>query len=344
MRSRKQLRDKVKKRDNIFTIILSLCDVVAVTVLFLLYGPYNGFRDFLITTAMSTMKHQYLATTFYGEKTIEKVLARHTMTEPEGSTDTSLIMGEENSYIDEYDREILDRNKDDIYKLIEINEKGFSGYLVAVYDPSKIKVTYSKNLGASGEYLVDMAKRENAKVAINGGGFLDKDGMGTGGEAIGAIISDGKIISNYGSSQYGGGIVGFTSDNKLYLGKISASDAINMGIRDAVEFGPFLIVNGESAFINGNGGYGTHPRSAIAQRQDGIVLFLVIDGRSLKSKGADMNDLVDILLRYHAYNASNLDGGNSSALVIDNKIVNHPINWDNLEETRPIPSGFVVVE
>lgn len=57
-----------------------------------------------------------------------------------------------------------------------------------------------------------------------------------------------------------------------------------------------------------------------------------------------MNDLVDILLRYHAYNASNLDGGNSSALVIDNKIVNHPINWDNLEQTRPIPCGFIVKE
>lgn len=57
-----------------------------------------------------------------------------------------------------------------------------------------------------------------------------------------------------------------------------------------------------------------------------------------------MNDLVDILLRYHAYNASNLDGGNSSALVIDNKIVNHPINWDNVEQTRPIPCGFIVKE
>ena len=344
MRSRKQLRDKVKKRDNIFTIILSLCDVVAVTILFLLYGPYNGFRDWLITTAMSTMNHQYFATTFYSDEKINKVLLKHTMSEPDENTNTNLIMGEEKSYIDDYDREILDRNKDDIYKLIEIDEKGFRGYLVAIYDPSKIKVTYSKNLGTSGEYLEYMAKRENAIVAINGGGFLDKDGLGTGGQAIGTIISGGKIISNYGKSQYGGGIVGFTSDNKLYLGKISAEEALNQGIRDAVEFGPFLIVNGKSAFINGNGGYGIHPRTAIAQRQDGIVLFLVIDGRSIKSKGADMNDLVDILLRYHAYNASNLDGGNSSALVIDNKLVNHPINWDNLEKTRPIPSGFIVTE
>ena len=168
---------------------------------------------------------------------------------------------------------------------------------------------------------------------------------------IDAVIATKEKYPNINQAEYAiklfvinSDLSGFTNDNKLYLGKISAEEAINMGIRDAVEFGPFLIVNGKSAFINGNGGYGIHPRSAIAQRKDGIVLFLVIDGRSLKSKGADMNDLVDILLRYHAYNASNLDGGNSSALVIDNKIINHPINWDNLEQTRPIPCGFVVIE
>ena len=335
---------KIRKRDNVFSIILGICDVIAVTLLFLLYGPFHGFRDFLVTTAMSTMSHQYLATTFYSDEYIDRVLKRHTILEPEGNTDISEIIGEEKSYVDEYDREILDRNVNDLYKIIEIDEKGFSGFLVAIYDASKIKVTYSKNLGYSGEYLVDMAKRENAIVAINGGGFIDVGGQGNGGTAVGAIISQGKIISNYGHSNYGGGIIGFTNDNKLYLGRISASEAINMGIRDAVEFGPFLIVNGESAFINGNGGYGTHPRTAIGQRQDGIVLFLVIDGRSLKSRGADMNDLVDILLRYHAYNAANLDGGNSSVLVVNNEIINHPINWDNLEVTRPIADGFVVVE
>lgn len=344
MSKRSRRKEKNNKRDNVFSIILGICDVAAITVLFLLYGPYSGFRDWLITTAMSTMKHQYLATTFYSDRWIDDVLSSNTLEEPSENTDISKIFVESDNYVDKYDKEILDRKENDIYKLIEINENGYSGYLVAIYDSSKIKVTYSKYLGSSGEYLVDMSKRENAVVAINGGGFSDSNGLGNGGDSLGAVISNGKIIRNYGSSYYGGGIIGFTNDNKLYLGRVSANEAINMGIRDAVEFGPFLIVNGESAFINGNGGYGYHPRTAIAQRQDGIVLFLVIDGRSLKSKGADMNNLVDILLRYHAYNAANLDGGNSSVLVINNKIINHPINWDEREETRPIPNGFVVLE
>ena len=92
-------------------------------------------------------------------------------------------------------------------------------------------------------------------------------------------------------------------------------------------------------------GVGESDEIEVSYDSDGDkAYYVVIDGRSLKSKGADMNDLVDILLRYHAYNASNLDGGNSSALVIDNKIINHPINWDNLEQTRPIGCGFVVIE
>ena len=51
-----------------------------------------------------------------------------------------------------------------------------------------------------------------------------------------------------------------------------------------------------------------------------------------------------ILLRYHAYNAANLDGGDSSVMVVNDKIINHPFNWSNREETRPIASGFVVTE
>ena len=331
-----------KKRDNIFTIILSFCDVIAIIVLFLLYGPYTGFRDWLVTTAMSTFRHQYLATTFYNEETINKILENNVVIEPDFNTDTNLIVKENRTYIDEYDKEILEHSDNDLYKIIEIQGKGYNGYMAAIYDPSKIKVVTSKYLGSKGEYLVDMAKREGAVLAINGGGFIDVNGLGDGGEPVGTIIKDGKIL-NYESGSGGRGLIGFTNDDKLYLGKISAREAINIGIRDAVEFGPFLIVNGESSFINGNGGYGYHPRSAIAQRQDGIVLFLVIDGRSLKSKGADMNDLVEILLRYHAYNAANLDGGNSSVLVVENEIINHPYNWDNQEKTRPIPDGFVLV-
>ena len=189
-----------------------------------------------------------------------------------------------------------------------------------------------------------MAKEHEAVVAINGGAFVDINGLSNGGEPKGVLIEDGKVISADRNRDHGGGVIGFTNDNKLFLADMSAYAAVENGVRDAVEFGPFLIVNGNPSFIQGNGGYGIHPRTAIGQRKDGVVLFLVVDGRRIDSMGAGMKDLTDIMLKYGAYNAANLDGGNSSVLVINNKIVNRPINWDNLEQTRPIASGFIVTK
>ena len=227
----------------------------------------------------------------------------------------------------------------DIYKYFKVEGYNFDAYMAVIYDPSRIHVVTSKYLGTKGEYLVDMAMENDAVVAINGGGFIDPDGNGNGGNAVGIIIKDGKILQGSSGSQ---GVIGFTNDNKLFLGYVSATEAINKGVRDALEFGPFLIVNGKSSNILGNGGYGIHPRSAIGQRQDGIVLFLVIDGRRVDSMGASMKDVSDIMLKYGAYNAANLDGGNSSVLVINNKIVNRPIDWYQQEQTRPIATGFIV--
>ena len=70
---KKKEEKQSKKLDNIFTIILVIGDVIAVTILFLLYGTYPNFRNWLVTTAMTTMNHQYLATTFYSE---ERIFAR----------------------------------------------------------------------------------------------------------------------------------------------------------------------------------------------------------------------------------------------------------------------------
>ena len=160
---------------------------------------------------------------------------------------------------------------------------------------------------------------------MNAGGFFDPDWNSNGAIPHGVVISNGRVVSEYQSANMGGGFIGFTKENKFILGKMSKEQAILTGYRDAIEFGPYLIVNGKRSFVKGNGGYGIAPRSAIGQRQDGIVLFLVINGRIPSSIGADMDDLCDIMERYGAYNAANLDGGSSSELVINGKIINTPV-------------------
>ena len=213
----------------------------------------------------------------------------------------------------------------DLYKVINISGSGYQGFLVAIYDPSRIHIATSKYLGVRGESILTVSERENAIIAMNASGFYDPDWNSNGALPHGTVISYGNIVSDYEDAQMGGGFIGFNQDNKLILGNMSKEEALKKGYRDAIEFGPYLIVNGKRSFIKGNGGWGIAPRSAIGQRKDGIVLFLVINGRIPSSIGADMVDLTDIMEQYGAYNAANLDGGSSSELVIDGKIINTPV-------------------
>ncbi|HMM81426.1 MAG TPA: phosphodiester glycosidase family protein [Pyrinomonadaceae bacterium] len=67
-----------------------------------------------------------------------------------------------------------------------------------------------------------------------------------------------------------------------------------------------------------------HPRTAVANLKDGKFLMLTADGRSEASGGIDLYDLADFLLELGAVDALNLDGGGSTTMVLDGKVVNHP--------------------
>lgn len=339
---------KLKKKKKIFKKILitfiTLIILGISTFTFLLYGPINTFRDWLITTAMTTMSHQYLATCFYSDETIAEVMSRNKVIEIDEITNPDLVnTAAPEEYINEYEKAILDRDESEKYKIIEIKGDTYSGYLAVIYDPSKVKTLITNRIGSSGQYLVDMAKNNKALVAINGGGFDDPNYNSTGGSPLGITISNGKLITNY---EYGatGGLIGFNKENILVLGKMNYSKAQQLGIRDAVTCGPFLIVNGKSSEVLGNGGWGDAPRSAIGQRADGIVLFLALDGRRVGMAGADMNDLIKIMENYGAINAANLDGGTSTAMVVNGRLINDPINGSGAHKTRPIPTGFALID
>ena len=356
----KNKKPKKKKKNNIAKKILIVLAILAViggsTVGILLYGPYNGFRDWLITSAMTTMTHQWIAYVFYDEDTINAVMSSNRVDEIQEDTDTNAIVigvneKEENSkpqekvYENEYEKAILEKeNPDDTYKIIEISGKGYSGYLAAIYDPSKVKTLVTAKIGTSGQYLTTMAKNNKAVVAINGGGFDDPNYSSNAANPLGITYSRGKLVTSYYYAG-AGGIIGFDTSDKLVLSsKCTEQSAKLLKIRDAVTCGPFLIVNGKKSSVVGNGGWGTAPRTAIGQRKDGIVLFLVVDGRTVKRPGADMDDLIEIMENYGAYNAANLDGGTSTAMTVDYKLINDPVDSTGAHKTRFISTGFGLIE
>ena len=76
--------------------------------------------------------------------------------------------------------------------------------------------------------------------------------------------------------------------------------------------------------------------------KDGIVLFLVIDGRGANgSNGISISDMIPLLERYGAYNAANLDGGGSSSLVIDDELINNPRGYA-YTGARYLPNAWIV--
>lgn len=328
-------------------VIFSSLFVVGISgLLFLFYGPWDGFRNFWITSAMTTMNHQYLATWLYSDETIQKVLANNQIVEIDEVSDSDSIKIRKYSaktiYKNEYEKAVLTKDPgNDLYKVIPVSGTSYQGFLVAVYDPSRISVATTKYLGKYGESITTVAKRENAIIAMNAGGFYDPDWNSNGALPHGTVISNGKVVSDYEDARVGGGFICFTKENKLILGKMTKEEALAKGCRDAVEFGPYLIVNGKSSFIKGNGGWGIAPRTAIGQRKDGIVLMLVINGRIPSSIGADLVDLTEIMENYGAYNAANLDGGSSSELVINQKIVNTPVAG-GVDGLRDMPTFWIV--
>lgn len=349
-------KNSVKKKKNLLKKIIIICAIIAVmgmsTVGILLYGPYSGFRDWLITTAMTTMTHQWIAYLFYDDETINAVMANNKVEEITEDTDTDAIVvsldenkTEEKKYENEYEKAILEKdNENDKYKLIDIKGKGYTGYLAAIYDPSKIHTLVTAKMGQSGQYLTTMAKNNNALIAINGGGFDDPNYNSNGANPLGVTYVKGKKYTSY-YYNGSGGIIGFDEDNKLVLSTdCTASSAERLKIRDCVTCGPFLIVNGKASTVVGNGGWGTAPRTAIGQRKDGIVLFLVIDGRTVSRPGADMDDLIEIMQNYGAYNAANLDGGTSTAMTIKGELINDPVDSTGAHKTRFIATGFGLID
>lgn len=295
--------------------------------LLVFYGPFRQVRNTAVGVSWNSLRHQYIARLFLPEDRILRIISGSSAVDPTASGEPlqQLQFGEN------------DTDKMDLYL---IKGKRFTGRLVVVYDPTRVKVGYSADFPVSGETTGRIARRNDAAAAINAGGFVDEQSAGTGGTPMGFIIHQGKVVYNRcGSEETRQDTAAFTEAGMLIVGKHSIRQLREYGVREAVSFGPPLVVNGNPTIRQGDGGWGIAPRTAIAQRRNGEVLFLTIDGRSQNSIGATLREVQDLLLKFGAVNAVNLDGGASTTLYFNGKVINNPS--ERLGE-RAVPSVFMV--
>lgn len=322
------MKNKKKFKKTLFHILFFiLCEGIFITIfttLLVYYGPFNNVKETVVSTVMGTSSNHFLSTMFLSSNEINKIIKK---------TNPVFKNAKQNL------QNIKVSNKGDKgIQIININESHFKGYLILIKDPKRIAVGATPNLGHSGATLREIIRTSKAVGGINAGGFVDDNLMGTGGKPIGILINNNKIVYKQ-SGLNNFSLIGFNNNDVLVVSNnMTLNEIKNNKLRCAASFGPVLIVGGKP--LVGFGGRTLQPRSAIGQRKDGTVLLLAIDGRQLGSKGANYMELENVLLKYGAYNAANLDGGSSTTLVYQGKTINNP---SDIIGERSIPSAFLIM-
>jgi len=315
---------------SFFTLIIVLVGGVFGAVTVVNYGPSTHIRDVFVMSVMETSAVKFLATWYFSDEEIEKIRLNNSIVPTKEVTNTDLVVIDDKKDNPEFDKSKIE--------VVEIKGSTYKGLMMIINDPSRVYVGTSGEYGKeqSGRTVMQMMERDGCVAGANGGGFEDEKGLGTGGIPLGIVISDGQLKWGSPASTYE--LIGFDNENKLVVGYMTGQTALDKGIRDAVSFGPLLIVNGKPTETKGSAG-GLNPRTAIGQRADGAVLLLVIDGRQANSLGATFSDLIDIFVEYGAVNAANLDGGSSSHLIYQGEIIS---TCASLYGPRNIPTAILV--
>ena len=329
--------------------VIALVLVAAIGAGFVAFkGPSRSLGDLLTVTMLETSALKFIPRIYYSQAQVDEIVARNSVQDDGSETDTSMIVvagptpepGQEAvAAQSEPDPQNLILSEDGI-DVYGVHGATYNGYMMIVHDPSRVAVGVCREEFSSkpGLRLKEIAQRYDAVAAVNGGGFSDDGGVGNGGRPIGLVISGGKVLSKARVKSDHATVAGFNQDNVLIVGKLSTEQAQEKGLRDALAFGPALVVNGEAAQVSGSSS-GLNPRTAIGQRADGAVLLLVIDGRQASSLGATYADMITVLMEYKAINAVNMDGGSSSLMYYKGEYLNKGVI---LTGDRDIPDGFIV--
>lgn len=341
-RKKKPVKKKRKKASFLrrLTRVFMFCLLLlTIGMGWLYFAPSaNNFR-YLIADTLITTQHRYMAKYIIGEDELKNRVAEYNQRFDNmgDEVDTHTI----STPAPEADSDTEAPAEKPLVEIEKVSGTGYAGYVMIVNDPTKVRLGIPNKAG-SGEKVSSMVARTGAIAGVNGGGFADPNWKGNGFKPIGLVISQGKLFYNGLGGKTSTQIVGLDKQGKMIAGNYSLEELSKLGVQEAVSFQPRIIVNGKGLIKNAAEGWGIAPRTAMGQRADGALLFVVIDGRQPGySIGANLYDVQQIMLKHGAVIAANLDGGSSTVLVKDNEIVNKPSSQYG---ERYLPTAFLVFE
>jgi exopolysaccharide biosynthesis protein len=330
----------------VLSLLLILISLLISLVLFVA-GPFNNLQAFWIGTAMSTMRHQYLATGLFSKDKIATVMQKQSPSSNIQQQDS--LSGSSNT------------SNGVTMEEISASDGQYHGYLLTISNPLRVKLAVTKYIGTRGETTSQLAQDHDALTAVNAGGFSyssqslsssfkSGDNMpnsfSNGSLPSDFVIVNGKIVwkdPNYSSTDTSSSVIALDTSGKLIVGHLSYSELLARRVQYAVTMPGYepLIVNGKSTNSAPASDLARQPRTVIGQKADKTILLLVTEGRSFPMVGATIADITKIMLDHGAVTAANLDGGYSSTMVLNGKVVNK-ITADYGQRT--VPTAFYVTK
>lgn len=227
-----------------------------------------------------------------------------------------------------------------IIELYKVNPGNYKGYALKVKlkSPDAMKMTLGGDKLGGSETTKQAVSRYGAVAGINAGGFADSKGKRY---PLSTTMMNGKYLNGFEASYKDLFFVGMNKNGKLIGGKFHNKEELDkLEPSFGATFVPILLKNGQKMTIPSK--WQTSPlrapRTVIGNYKDDQLIILVIDGYDENgNSGATLHELQDKLLKMGVVNAYNLDGGGSSSLVFNGKVINNPSDG----QLRPVPTHFL---
>ncbi len=344
----------------ILVTIVFLLSIIIVPLRMIGSNSNPAAQGLLVTTLLETGQLKFLANIATSQANIDRIVNENKSDTIDEDVDTSLIdiRGATGNVDVSGGNATTADTSDEPIVIEEIAGASYHATMMIVKDPSRVSVATIYPWREEGDTLDQIANSCGAIGAINGGIYNSYNNSG--GMPYGVVVSNHEIQYNRPEDFEGLYLIGLTDDNILVVIDINGWTAAQVestvnekNIRDAVTFQEEatdsnnhfvqLIINGEKRDLNGKAGSGLNPRTAIGQRADGTILMLVTDGRGKSGHlGASASDLIDIMDKYGAVNAVNLDGGSSSCMYYNGEYLMTSVTFYYTNASWKLPLAFVV--
>lgn len=282
---------------------------VLYSVFLIAFTVYLAVDTFVISRVYTVVTETNSET----ESGTESTAAFDTEEKNEIDSDTEAVVSE-TAYIDENIQ----------ITITEYREYDTSIYVadIILSSPEYLQTAFAQN--AYGRNVTE----KTSEIAESAGAILAINGDYYGAQEDGYVFRNGVLYRNTSSSGQEDLVIyedgSFAIINET---DVTGEELLADGAQQVLSFGPALIENG-TVVVSENDEVGkaktSNPRTAIGIVDNLHYMFVVSDGRTDENAGLSLLQLSEFMKEFGVTTAYNLDGGGSSTMYFNGKVINNP--------------------